>query len=89
MGNVAVEVPGATTTVAATVAFELDEANVIVVPEDGANPFRVTFPIGVLPPATTLGVIESPTKAAGFTVRLVVRVVPERLAEIVTVIVLA
>jgi len=87
--NVAVVAPAATTTVAGTVAFELLDERLTVVPLGPACPLNVTVPVDVLPPITDVGERARPDSPAGLTVKGAVSVVPFKVAEIVAVTVLA
>jgi len=60
--------PAGTTTLDGTVAAELFDARLTVVPPDGASPFRVTVPVDGNPPTTVLGAMVSEERGAGVTV---------------------
>ena len=61
MGNVAVELPAGTVTVAFTVAeAELDRET--VTPPAGAAPLKVTVPVEDVPPVTLVGFTDTPDK---------------------------
>jgi len=83
MLKVAVVWPEETTAVAGTVAFELSEVRVTVIPPVGAAPFRVTVPVEGLPPITELGESETWIRTAGLIVRVVVTVLEFWVALIV------
>jgi len=55
-------------TVAGSVALELFEVRVIVIPPLGAGPFKVTVPTEAFPPTTVDGFTDTVTSVGGFTV---------------------
>ena len=68
--NVAVFCPDGTTTFAGTIAAELLELKVTVVPLEGASPVRVTVPVEVVPPETEVGERDRFAKSGGVIVKL-------------------
>ena len=75
--NVALVAPAGTVTLAGTVAAVLSLDSVTCAPPAGAGPSSVTVPVELLPPVTVVGLSASEERpAAGFTVRVAVRVTP-------------
>ena len=75
--NGALVAPAGTVTLPGTVAAELSLDSVTCAPPAGAGPSRVTVPVELLPPVTVVGLSASEERpAAGFTVRVAVRVTP-------------
>lgn len=72
--NVAEVAPATTVTVAGTVAAALSEVRATAWPPVGAGPLIVTVATEVVPPATVVGLSDSPDATAGFTVRVAVAV---------------
>jgi hypothetical protein len=82
--------PAGTVTLAGTLAAALLLDSVTAAPPEGAGALSVTVPVEGLPPPTLAGLrdtAESLTPVDGFTVRVVLRVVPSNEAEMVTVLV--
>jgi len=75
--NVTLVAPTGTVTLAGTVAAVLSLDSVTCAPPAGAGPSSVTVPVELLPPVTVVGLSASEERpAAGFTVRVAVRVTP-------------
>ena len=75
--NVALVALAGTVTLPGTVAAELLLDSVTCAPPAGAGPSSVTVPVELLPPITVVGLSPSEERpAAGFTVRVAVRVTP-------------
>lgn len=86
--KVALVEPAGTVTLAGTLAAEvLELVRVTATPPDGAAPVSETVPVDGLPPVTLVGLsdtADSVTEPAGFTVSTAVRMIPPRVAVIVT-----
>ena len=75
--NVTLVAPTGTVTLAGTVAAVLSLDSVTCAPPAGAGPSSVAVPVELLPPVTVVGLSASEERpAAGFTVRVAVRVTP-------------
>jgi hypothetical protein len=69
--NVALVAPGATVTVAGTIAFVLPDTKAIIKPPAGAGPVIETEPVADIPPTTVVGLTVKLASAGGNTVRFV------------------
>ena len=78
-GNVAKPNPAGTGTLPGTVAADvLELERETTTPPAGASPFNVTVPVEPEPPATLVGLTDTPESASGgVTVRIAVLVTPE------------
>src|SRR3989441_12252192 len=82
--SVTLVAPTGTVTLAGTVAAVLSLDSVTCAPPAGAGPSSVAVPVELLPPVTVVGLSASEERrAAGFTVRVAVRVTPLETAEMV------
>lgn len=74
--NTALDAPAATLTLAGAVAAASVSVSVTTMPPDGAGPVRVTFPVTDFDPAAALDESVRLLRAVGFTVSVLVFVMP-------------